>query len=83
MNVHPGDQFRIVKTGEHGRVCSEGVATVVREIPSLFDEAPDMAVAFVKFPNGEILERVVHEANRVYAPGNLFGSLTLVDGGAA
>lgn len=74
MKIHPGDRFRIVKTGDHGRLFSEGTATVVREIPSLFDEAPDMAVAFVRFPSGEIVERVVHESNRVLDTGDLFAA---------
>lgn len=78
MNVRPGDRFRINKAGDHGRMIPEGIATVIREIPSLFDEAPDMAVAFVRFdwdPEGhEIVERVVHEANRVFATGDLFAA---------
>lgn len=78
MTVRPGDRFRIVQTHDHGRPYTEGIATVVREIPSLFEAAPDMAVAFVRFdwdPHGhEIVERVVHEANRVFATGELFAA---------
>lgn len=78
MNVQAGDRFRIFRGSDHGRLVFEGLATVVREIPSLFDAAPDMAVAFVRFdrdPHGhEIVERVVHEANRAFATGDLFAA---------